>query len=281
MKVFGKPGDAIEYCKTQLRDYGSLVSTAKWQGIEIKDKPEYQMWEKLMVSFSILIPEESLLEESIKPNLPWADEHFKERISGMPLNPGDTYKIWPFYRRDKEMRNVGEKFSHTYMERFWPKFAGNLLAVKFGVKGDEDLVVTHLKDTGIPKNIHSNSNHGIRYEYGDLRDVIDLLKREPDTRQAYLPVWFPEDTGVKHGGRVPCSIGYHFIIRGKYLHTVYQLRSCDFLRHFRDDIYLAMRLAYYILNEIKSVEGLNDVKIGSLTMHITSLHIFASEKRLL
>ena len=30
-------------------------------------------------------------------------------------------------------------------------------------------------------------------------DVIDLLEREPFTRQAYLPIWFPEDTGAFHG----------------------------------------------------------------------------------
>jgi thymidylate synthase len=149
-----------------------------------------------------------------------------------------------------------EKFSHTYMERFWPKKAW-----------DEDTRPT-------------NGKHlGIRYEYGDLLDLIGLLSREPYTRQAFLPVWFPEDTGSTHGGRVPCTLGYHFIRRGNHFHMVYYIRSCDFFRHFRDDIYLGVRLLYWILNnlEIKDQKGWRDVKPGIFTMHITSLHIFNNE----
>jgi thymidylate synthase len=144
------------------------------------------------------------------------------------------------------------------MERFWPKHAG------------ED-------------GIKQMPNKGIRYIYGDFQDLINLLKREPSTRQAYLPIWFPEDTGALHNGRVPCTIGYWFVKRHGALHVTYHIRACDFIRHFRDDIYLCACLVQYLLSEL-SYEGnseWNTVSPGMITMNIGSLHIFSSEVRIL
>jgi thymidylate synthase len=99
-----------------------------------------------------------------------------------------------------------------------------------------------------------------------------------------LPIWFPEDTGSSHGGRVPCTLGYHFIRRDNVLHVVYFIRSCDYLRHFRDDIYLAVRKVMWIIKELQEIGGHSDswmkVKPGTFTMHITSLHIFENEYEL-
>ena len=124
---------------------------------------------------------------------------------------------------------------------------------------------------------------GIRYNYGDFGDVIDLLQREPFTRQAFLPMWFPEDTGSVHGERVPCTIGYHFMRRGNYLPIVYYIRSCDYLRHFRDDIYMACRKLMWVLETLKErdPERWEDVVPGYYAMHITSLHCFNKEKGVL
>jgi thymidylate synthase len=149
------------------------------------------------------------------------------------------------------------------MERYWPKRAGDM--------------THHVEDDD-----HARPIHGIRYEYGDLKDVWDLLYNEPGTRQAYLPVWFPEDTGVLHGGRVPCTLGYHFIMRNKQLHIVYNMRACDAIRHFRNDVYLTMRLAHWMLDQLRKRGGMWDlVSLGTLTMHITSFHVFMKEKNLL
>lgn len=253
----------IKTLSDRLVDLAYPIKTEKWQGIDLSDKPEYQMRELLNQSFSCRVPSnlEELIE-AVKPNLPWADVHFEERISGMPDNPGESYKIWPFYKLDDKVRTENTKFSHTYMERFWPKYAGETIPYTGKARSDHPIDLPNI---------------GIRYDFGDLQDVINLLIKEPLTRQAYLPVWFPEDTGVLHGGRVPCTIGYHFIIRGGYIHIVYQLRSCDFIRHFRDDIYLACKLLNYITHKL----NFTDLKIGTLTMHITSLHCFESDYQIL
>jgi hypothetical protein len=204
-----------------------------------------------------MIPEtEKELIEEIKPNLPWAKEHFLERVSGEPLNPPPSHVNWPFAQKNNEQFGGNEKFSHTYPERIWPRYA-----------------------SVDPNHIMS----GIRYEYGDFNDVVDLFVREPYTRQGFLPIWFPEDTGSAHGERVPCTIGYHFIRRGDNMHVVYYIRSCDYIRHFRDDIYLACMKLNWLLQQlmVKDFENWKDVKPGWFTMHITSLHCFNKEKGIL
>lgn len=252
IKIYPTFNKAIHELGRYLLLYGTPQETETWQGI----KPPKPFWELHQVSFSVFpIPSSNAqLANDINPNLPWADEHFKERVGGVPLNPGESYKLWPSYGNDSQMRNHGEGFSHTYMERYWPRKAGISPFTSF-------------------------TNVGIRYEFGDLDDVVDLLVKNPHTRQAYLPIFFPEDTGGKPG-RVPCSLGYLFTIRNNALSCTYYLRSCDYLRHCRDDIYLTTLLMGWVLdklNEIKTQKGLSEYKLGTLTVHIANLHIFEPE----
>jgi hypothetical protein len=253
MKTFSKPSDAIKWSKEKLLNHGYVVQTERWQGIPSPD----DMWETMNLSFQMFIPHTlEELRDQVKPNLPWADDHFQERISGIPMNPPPSNEWWPFNQKKNAEFKKEEKFSHTYPERLWPKHASD----------------------------EANSTmSGIRYEYGDFGDVIDLLQREPFTRQAFLPMWFPEDTGSVHGERVPCTIGYHFMRRGNYLHIVYYIRSCDYLRHFRDDIYMACRKLMWVLETLKErdPERWGDVTPGYYAMHITSLHCFNKEKGVL
>jgi hypothetical protein len=253
MKAFQNPSDAIKHTKECLINFGYVVKTERWQGIPSPD----DMYELLGHSLRFMIPEteEELIHE-VRPNLPWAKDHFDERVGGEPLNPPPSHVKWPFAQKNNQQFGGMEKFSHTYPERIWPKYAS-----------DE------------PNSLM----RGIRFDYGDFDDVVDLMHREPYTRQAFLPIWFPEDTGSAHGERVPCTIGYHFIRRGDHMHVVYYIRSCDYIRHFRDDIYLACMKLYWLLDRLKEMdyENWKDVKPGWYTMHITSLHVFNKEKGIL
>lgn len=225
-----------------------------WQS---KQSPD-DTWELLNHHVSFMIPQSlSGLQGEIKPNLPWADMHFEERVGGIPCNPPPSHIYWPFAsKKNQSHLDQTKKFSHTYPERFWPKTAG------------------------VAEPDHMQ-NVGIRYGLGDLDDLMNLLIKDPETRQAYLPVWFPEDTGAVNGVRVPCTLGYHFICREGYLHMNYYIRSCDFLRHFNDDIYLACRLLNYVANMMtlksEAVPGFG-FKSGVFNMYITSLHCFFREK---
>lgn len=220
------------------------VDVGEWQAIR-GDIPQAKTIEVEDVSLYLEMPETiEELQEEVKPNLPWAEEHFLERISGIPYNPPPSHIRWPFAQKANEVHLQEEKFSHTYPERFWPKF---------------------------PSNDRWEAMRGIRYPYGDLSDVMRLLQRNPATRQAYLPVWFPEDTGAVDGQRVPCTLGYHFLIRDGKLKIVYYIRSCDFFRHFSDDVYMAARLAQYVAESVGAVAN-------KLVMHISSMHIFSVER---
>lgn len=273
-----------------LRTRSRVVHTEKWQGTDISAKPEMATHELLDVSLTVPIWTEALatLQADIKPNLPWADDHFLERVCGMPLNPGETWRSWPYaHSADKFRKN--EMFDHNYMERYWPKFArmtegGKLLFQDGEVYRPEEIAELGEDDPmPCPLTTKKNSHCGIGLmDYGDLSDVIDLLYEQPLTRQAYMPIWHPDDTGVRHGGRVPCTLGYHFIVRQSKLHIIYPIRSCDFVRHFRDDVYLTVRLVLWVLGKLRERDAKwLEVMPGQFTMHITSLHCFRNDWRLL
>lgn len=229
------------------------VMTGEWQSQDISDKPMLATREILNVSFAFDIPAtQAELATETKANLPWAEDHFQERVSGEPLNPPPSEAYWPFAQQgNKAAKSAGaDKFSHTYPERMWPKKAG---------------------EHGLM--------HGIRYLYGDLNDLVEQLKAGPLTRQAYLPIWFPEDTGGAGGNRVPCTLGYHFIIRNNKLQITYYIRSCDFMRHFRDDVYMASRLAQWVAQQINVGRAQGDEVVATdLIMHIVSFHVFEGDQ---
>lgn len=241
-----------------------LIPASRWQSIDVSDKPHMATLELLNTSFEYELTEDlDALREDIKPNLPWADVHFEtERVSGEPINPGESWKLWPGAESAGTMIRGGQ-YDHSYAERYWPKFAGQTEGGRL-VDGEGFLW-----------------RHGIRFQYGDLNDLVTLLVDQPNTRQAYLPVWFPEDLDAANKCmRVPCTLGYHFIHRNGKLYVNYYMRSCDFLRHFRDDVYLTARLLLWVLSECRKRDKLwNTVKPAHLTMHITSLHIFKADQR--
>lgn len=250
--------EAIGYLHDGLKHRSLKIDTGRWQGISTEGRPDMVTYEVTNTYWRAPVQSEDLrvLAKDIKPNLPWADEHFLERVSGQPLNPPPSWVNWPYAHSAGRFREI-EQFNHTYPERFWPKQAGDRW------------------------NIEEGAKYGIRYAYGDLQDVINLLIREPYTRQAYLPIFFPEDTGVVHGGRVPCTLGYHFLIRDGRLSVFYPIRSCDFIRHFRDDVYLCVRLLLHVLDHVRVERRTLYLATGDISMWIGSLHCFVNDWRTL
>jgi hypothetical protein len=263
-------------CRAELRK-GFLspaaipVKGTRWQGVDVSTKPEMATRELLNTSIQVPLRGIERLEHwwfDTNANLPWADVHFGERVGGEPLNPGESWKSWPWGHSADKFRTQGGQFDHTYMERFWPKKAGWPRSSKEGrlSTGDSDW------------NPLAERRKGIRFEYGDLNDLVDHLVRDPLSRQAYLPVWFPEDGTCN--GRKPCTLGYHFINRYDYLHITYYIRSCDYIRHWGDDCYLAVRLLLWILDSLrKRDDRWKMVRPGMYTMHIVSLHLFENDYR--
>lgn len=272
MAMYGSFYTAFNALNDEMKLRSYPIHPDKWQGLNVAHDPAAEMRELYFVDFKVQLPQPPslhTLRAAIKPNLPWADEHFeKERVSGEPINPGETWKIWPWGNSADKFRDSGtEQFNHSYAERYWPRLAG------FNEGGRLNNPLLEGLDGKRP-------NFGIRYPYGDLNDVVTLLEKHPLTRQAYLPVFFPEDTGAVHGGRIPCSLGYHFLQRGGALHIHYQLRSCDFFRHFRDDVYLTVRLLLWVLDQLRARDSdWENIRPGIFSMQIGSLHMFINDYR--
>ncbi len=253
------------------------VRVPEWQSLDVSDKPMGITHELENVVFTCPIPEdeaEAVIE--VQPNIPWAEEHFLERVSGKPYNPPPSAANWPFAQKGHEDHTKGELFSHTYPERMWPKWINLPDVYREQLPKREEQIRGRV----------AGPMKGIRFEYGDLGDVVKQLANSPMTRQAYLPIWFPEDTGAVHGERVPCSLGYHFRIRQERLHVTYFIRSVDFIRHFPDDVYMAMRLGQWVRDAFNEEMGPpvdptfpedDQLKMGDLTMHMVSLHIFGGD----
>lgn len=243
-KVISK---VIAYTIAEFDRLALLEGVNDWQGNPTDNQNNAMIVQRNVMMNMVIPPDATTLIEHIHPDLPWADDHFDERLDG-PTNPGKTYKYWPYHTDlDNDKRYKDVTFSHTYQERYYPQFAN--------VKGNN------------PDYI----NMGVRFPYGGLDDVVELLTNNKTTRQAYLPIWFPEDTwAANNQERVPCSLGYYFYIEHGLLHCNYTIRSCDLFRHFRNDIYLTARL-------LQTVAVAIGVPTGSLNMHIYNLHLFRND----
>ena len=172
----------------------SPFNAGKWQQLDVSESSAHDTYELLNVCLWYQMPANvRTAQEYIEPDLPWAERHFQERVGGKAINPGVEHANWPYHAGRIELHQHGGKYDHNYMERFWPT--------------DVSCDFTE-----------SGTFYGYRFPVGDLNDVIAQLATEWGTRQAYLPIFFPEDTGATMGQRVPCTLGYHFIEREDTLH---------------------------------------------------------------
>lgn len=113
----------------------------------------------------------------------------------------------------------------------------------------------------------------LRYTYSErmyyqIQPIIDLLKEHPDTRQAYLSIWDPEqEKDVFERDRVPCSLGYHFLVRDGKLVMLYYMRSLEVTTCMGNDIYTASKVLEFFADQI-------GVEPGYIEFMVSSLHFF-------
>lgn len=106
---------------------------------------------------------------------------------------------------------------------------------------------------------------------GNLALIIKELSRNPDTRQAWLPIFHEKDVRYMGGTRrIPCSLGYHFMVRDGILHMDYIQRSADAVTHFGNDVYLAWKL----MDHVALMSG---YETGYLTHMIFSFHAYKKD----
>jgi thymidylate synthase len=108
----------------------------------------------------------------------------------------------------------------------------------------------------------------------DLSRIMNELDKHPDSRQLYLSIWDPTIDVDRLGSdmRIPCSLGYLFQLRRGKLNMTYFMRSCDFITHYHNDVYLAVKL-------LKHVSDLTGNETGTFTHYIGSLHVYEKDVR--
>lgn len=270
MHVISEPNfaDTFELLKIKMR-HAPPARTERWQGVAANLDTRELRGVELEVDLRG-IADLDHWRQDVQPNLPWADDAFLERVGGEPLNPGVQWAKWPWGQSARQFKQ--ERFNHTYAEQLWPKFARRT--------NDGTLPLRAKSATAIRKYPEGDlrPKFGIAHHYGDLEDLVDLLAKEPHTRQAWIPLFFPESTGVGDGGRKMCSLGYQILVRDGRAHMYYPLRSCDLVRHFRDDAYLAVRMLLWVADRCRErSDAWRDVAPGTLSMHATSLHVFSTD----
>jgi len=137
----------------------------------------------------------------------------------------------------------------------------------------------HERISGIPgeawklrEEIWSEFADNFGYTYperlrGKIDAVIHRIKEDPASRQLFINVWEGEDLGKLGRIRVPCSLGYHIMVRNGAVNVTYLQRSADFATHLQNDIYLAHRLQRYIADQTGYAVGLYTHWFGSLHVY--------------
>lgn len=138
------------------------------------------------------------------------------------------------------------------------------------------------------KNIVQFSDDGktFRGAYGprfrrQVDRVIDLLRRDPDSRQAVIQIFDAEDL-VGTTRDVPCTVSLQLSIRRDEgwrtiagssqprLHGVMTMRS--------NDLWLGFPYDFFNFSQItNSIAGELDVEVGSFTLQAGSSHVYATD----
>lgn len=166
-------------------------------------------------------------------------------------------------------------------EEFKERISSDLINPGEAYKLREDVWNEFLND-GEEGKFGYTYNERIRYQ---LEDTIELLKKDPFTRQAVITLYEGEKDTKKRGGhnRVPCSMHYQFFINEeediatgetkKRLDVLYSIRSNDFGTHFLYDLVLAAKLGEYIAEKISNEENKIDGN-GRILYQGGSLHYY-------
>ena len=171
--------------------------------------------------------------EHLNPSLEWATQEWLDRyegITGHPVNPG---KAW--HKRS----DIWHGFIETDHSLHYGKFS---------------------------------------YTYSErfagacqVLRIVEEIRSNPNSRQLYLSLWDPNLDIVRIGvRRVPCSLGWHFMVREKKLHVTYSMRSCDFVTHWDNDVWLTLQLLDYISSK-------TGIDTGRFSQFINSFHIYEKD----
>ncbi len=131
-----------------------------------------------------------------------------------------------------------------------------------------------------------NSNYGTRMFGHDDRTMVDrgfdeacsqwgavsdILRKDPDSRQAIINIHLPEDrwSGNKD---VPCTLSLQFFIREDKLHMIVNMRSNDIILGFTNDVFQFTMFQEAMMCELRN--RYPTLELGYYYHNAGSMHIY-------
>ena len=105
--------------------------------------------------------------------------------------------------------------------------------------------------------------------YGQLENVIRLISRDPDTRQAAALVWRGDETTLALSGNkdVPCTVALSWNVRDGKLNASTVMRS--------NDVYLGVAYDFWMFTRLQmTLAWALGLEVGDYRHHAMSLHIY-------
>ena len=201
-----------------------------------------------------------------------AYEYYHDKIIREGVNFGDTKALFNvgFYIEkpmDNFILNGEREWNPVYAEAEWQWYlSGDRNTAKLGeLYGKVPEIWKRMAD--VDGNV--NSNYGWQWKRNDqIGYVIDLLRNEPDTRQAAISIYdckehdtFTFDT--------PCTYAVQFTILDNKLNMSVVMRSNDLWFGFCNDQYQFSKLQHYVWNRLGK-----DIEIGTYFHFAHNLHLY-------
>ena len=102
------------------------------------------------------------------------------------------------------------------------------------------------------------------------RHIYNLLKTDPDTRQAVMSVYGPQD---RHDSKdIPCTLSLQFLIRDNKLNLIATMRSNDVLWGVPYDTN-----GFCFIQE--AMAAMLGIEMGTYELHAGSLHIYTEREK--
>ena len=202
-----------------------------------------------------------------------AYEYYHDKIIREGVEFGDTKALFNvgFYIEnplDHEIENKERKWNPVYAEAEWQWY----------LSGDRNIAKLAELYGKVPEiwkrmafpNGNVNSNYGWQWRRNDQIDyVINLLKNEPDTRQAVITILDMKEHDT-FAFDTPCTYAVQFTILNNKLNMSVVMRSNDLWFGFCNDQYQFSKLQHYIWNRL----NIKDLEIGTYFHYAHNLHLY-------
>lgn len=167
MRIYSNSFELMSEMGRELNSYGQTVKPKTYQNKVIEGNEDFITKELICQQYCLTSLGDPVWLFIFSHSKEWADAEFKERIGWYDLNPG---KAWELRKDLWEQFLVNGKFDYTYPERIW-----NSLDIYGSTSFNCDSA---------------------------MQSVIELLKRDNDTRKAVLPIFHGTDLRFLDGSNV-------------------------------------------------------------------------------